>query len=80
MIKFKYDNGEGEIAVEGTYLDLLTGTSAFIIQMYRSLRGDGEDETPEFFLYSLRHLLTDDNSPLLKKIEEERTKPFGEVQ
>lgn len=80
MIEFKFDNGEGEITVEGTFLELLAGTAAFIIQMYRSLRGDGENETPEFFLYSLRHLLTDDNSPLLEKIEEERTKPFGEVQ
>lgn len=80
MIKFKFDNGEGEITVEGTYLDLLAGTSTFIFQMYRSLRGDGEDEIPEFFLYSLRHLLTDDNSPLLEKIEEERKKTSGEVQ
>ena len=79
-MKLKDRDWKVEITVEGTYLGLLTVTSAFIIQMYRSLRGDGEYETPEFFLYNQRHLLTDDNSPRLEKIEEERTKPFGEVQ
>ena len=81
MIKFKFkDSGEVDLSVEGTLMDLLTGASAFILGMFRSIRSEGDDGSAELFLFGLKHLLTDDDSPLLKRIEEEHKKTSGEVQ